>query len=283
MLLQQNDIVLKKVNWNNKSQSLQEIATELNINTDSLVFIDDSDFEINLIKESMPSISTFLVPQKSFNYPKELRKFLNIFFQLTKTDEDKQKVLMYQEQTKREHEKKSYSNIDDYLKNLKLSLISKTSIESEIPRLSQLTLKTNQFNTTTYRYSESELQKFYDAGDLLISFKLEDKYGDYGIIGFIMIRLNDDTAILDSFLMSCRAIGRQVEFAMFEVMLQLLKNKGLKVLKAPLIKNAKNIPVHNIYEDLGLKLSNRQNENTLIYETDLINYTFTNTHFVECK
>jgi FkbH-like protein len=162
MILKEDYIVIKKVNWIDKASNLRAIAIELNIGIDSLVFVDDSDFEINLIKEQIPEIRTIQVPTNIADYPNELIKNIYKYFNLFLNSDDAKKTEMYKQQFERENTKSSfYSTIDEYLSSLEIELIILKNDESHIPRISQLTQKTNQFNLTTERYTEKQIEQFY--------------------------------------------------------------------------------------------------------------------------
>lgn len=283
MPLRSEDITIKKVNWDNKLKNLIDISTDLNVGIDSIAFIDDSEFEIYSVKEKLTQSTIEIVPKDISQYATHVKRILNTFYQKNITDEDKRKAQIYKEQFSRKNAEKTSLNIDEYLKSLSLKIKYRINSQEDIPRLSQLTLKTNQFNTTTLRYGEGELQNEINKGSLLFSFDLEDKFGDYGTIGFVMIKLQGEAAHINSFLMSCRAIGRTVEFCMFEIILKHLKNlSSIERLTANIIKTQKNSPVQSLYSDLNFfkEITNDYND-SLNFSINLNDYQFKNTHYVE--
>lgn len=157
MKLREEHITINKSNWSDKITNLRQIAKELNIGFDSIVFIDDSSFEVNLIREKLPEITVLQVPERLYYYPKMLRENIGLFYNLSFTVEDKNKTQIYRQQVKRESVKNEFSNIEDYLASLELGMTIYEDDNSIIPRMSQMTQKTNQFNLTTKRYTEGDI------------------------------------------------------------------------------------------------------------------------------
>lgn len=226
MILNKSHFVSIKINWNDKITSLKEIANELNLGLDSLVFIDDSEFEINLVKKLLLSVKAILLPKDPSKYS-DLLDSIGLFDTLTITEEDKKRTEMYQVEIERKKALNNIGseNIEDYYTYLEMEIILNKSNDFAIPRISQLTQKTNQFNFNMKRYSESEISSFsqsemYDVYYL----QLKDKFGDMGIVGVLIIKYENEEAIIDTFLLSCRVIGRGVE----DVVLNLCKINSLK-------------------------------------------------------
>ena len=191
MKLREEHITINKSNWLDKVTNLRQVAKELNIGLDSLVFIDDSSFEVNLIKEQLPEITVLQVPERLYEYPKMLRENLGLFYNLSFTKEDIKKIEMYKKQVYRENAKKGFSDIEEYLASLELKLIIFEDAETIIPRMSQMSQKTNQFNLTTKRYTEVDIRNFVISDDLKVfSFSVSDKFGDNGVTGLCIINFN---------------------------------------------------------------------------------------------
>jgi FkbH-like protein len=245
-------ITIKKINWNSKDQNLKEMARNLNIGLDSFVFVDDSDFELNLIKDTLPEVTTIKVPENRFIYPQVLRENLGLFFNISESKEDLERNKTYKEQTIRQEEQKKYVSFEDYLKNLNLKLTIQINRKELIPRLAQLSQKTNQFNLTTKRYTESEINSFMENEDYsVLGLSLKDKFGDYGVTGLCILKTIDKKTIdIDTFLLSCRIIGRNVEFAFFNYLVNNLKSKKFEKIQASYITTAKNQLVHAFYDNL---------------------------------
>lgn len=253
--LQNSEIIIKKVNWIDKVSNIKEISKDLNIGIDSLVFVDDSDFEINMIGQELPTVKTIKVPVERFLYPDVLRQHLNLFYKINETSEDFERVRMYKDQIKRSNEISSFTTIDDYLKTLDLQIFISINNDELIPRVAQLTQKTNQFNLTTKRYSEAEVQKLCHQNSCFVfAIKVVDKFGDFGVTGASIIEIQNDSAIIDSFLLSCRILGRKVEVKLLEEILKFLFNKGVTKVRASYIKTLKNSQVETFFENQGFYL-----------------------------
>jgi FkbH-like protein len=158
MILKNEDIAIKKVNWNNKVLNLKSIAEDLNIGVDRFVFIDDSSFEVELVRQELPSIKVFQVPVKGYEYGLMMRQIVNMFYNSSETEEDGFKTQMYKDQAKRTKEKNKLVDMESYLTSLGISITVHSDNPNQVSRISQLTQKTNQFNLTTKRYSESKIR-----------------------------------------------------------------------------------------------------------------------------
>jgi FkbH-like protein len=212
MRLTGEDIVIKKVNWNNKVDNLKAIANELNIGIDSLVFVDDSDFEINLINDMLPQVTTIQVPKLHYEYPEMIRQKLSLFYNKSVSKEDMSRLKMYREDQTRNTVKQDFSSINEYLESLGLELGIYVNNDKLIPRMAQLTQKTNQFNVTTRRYTEKDVEMFVKESKYLsFAFDVKDKFGDFGITGVAFAEIMGEEATIDSLLMSCRILGRKID------------------------------------------------------------------------
>jgi FkbH-like protein len=179
---------------------------------------------------------------------------MNDFNVLKITDEDTKRGQMYYQQKKRTDLEKSISNVEDFLKQLDIKLKIKNADQFTIPRISQLTLKTNQFNLTTHRYQEEEIRKFAQDNNMLIGCaQVEDKFGDNGITGVFIIRKNSKEWTIDTFLLSCRVMGREVEKGILGHIIKKAKKDGVERIKAQFIPSAKNKPVENFLPSCGFK------------------------------
>ena len=263
MKLREEHITINKSNWLDKVTNLRQIAKELNIGLDSLVFIDDSSFEVNLIKEQLPEITVLQVPERLYEYPKMLRENLELFYNLSLTEEDKKKIGMYKQHVKRENVRKEFTNIDDYLASLELKMTIYEDNETIIPRMSQMSQKTNQFNLTTKRYTEGDMRNFILSNDTKVfAFSVTDKLGDSGVTGLCIINLDtlNKTANIDTFLMSCRIIGRNIEYAFMDYLINFINKNKIKTITARYIKTNKNEQVIKYYETCSFSLIKFNNE-----------------------
>ncbi len=284
MMIREENISIKRINWNDKATNLISIAEELNIGLDSLVFIDDSDFEVNLVREQLPEVTVVQVPKRLYQYPQVFRDCLPLFFNISESQEDKQKVQMYREQQQRAREKSRFLNLEDYLGSLKLKIKIQFEKQELVARTSQMTQKTNQFNLTTKRYSESEITEFIlRPSHRVIAFEVTDKFGESGVVGLCIYYYLDNKKVeIDTFLMSCRIIGRNLEFAFFDFLIEYLKQEQVEEINSKYYKTPKNDQVANFYDELGFDLI-KKNENEKYYKINLDKYVFKNIKYIEVE
>ena len=255
LAITEKDILIKRINWENKAFNLQEIANELNIGLDSLVFIDDSKFEIDFVREHLPDVTTLQVPDRTYEYPEYFRENLSLFYKYQNTNEDKKRLELYKDEQKRQVEKQKFKSIEEYLQSLELRIEIHINDRTKIVRIAQLTQKTNQFNLTTNRYTEIDIENFINSSVYKIyTMNVKDKFGDYGLTGLSIVKQVNELAVIDSFLMSCRIIGRNIEIAFFNFIANDLRLSGKKKLEALYIKTNKNTQVEKFYDGLGFKL-----------------------------
>ncbi len=254
MVLREEHFASMKINWNDKVSNMKEIANELNIGTDSMVFFDDDPVNREYMRLNMPQILTVDLPRDPSQYAQTIKK-MNEFSVLNITNEDAQRGKMYLEQRKRNDLEKSAPNLESFLTNLALKLLIKNANEFTIPRISQLTLKTNQFNLTTKRYQESDIKKFSEDNKYLVGcVQVEDKFGDNGITGvFIVHKENPKEWFIDTFLLSCRVMGREVEKGMLGHIINKAKQNGVELIKAKFIPSQKNKPIEDFLPNCGFQ------------------------------
>ncbi len=274
MVLRENNFAAIKINWNDKIANMKALAEELNIGTDSFVFIDDDKANREMIKEVFPEINVVEMPDDPSLYLKTLME-ISDFNTLQITKEDKKKGHMYVQQRKRAEFQKSATDLTEFLKSLKMTVTAKKASKFNIPRISQLTQKTNQFNMTTIRYTEEDIKKFsVDKNYLVFSVEVEDKFGDSGITGAAIVKKGKDAWIIDTFLLSCRVIGRKVEETLLAYIAKEARKARAKKLKADFIPTKKNSVAKDFYRNSGFKIvsaDNRKEE----YEYDISkNYKF---------
>ena len=230
---------------------MREIAEELNIGFESFIFLDDDPVNRALIKDTFPEIFSPELPKDPSRYSELLQSFIEFStFQIT--DEDNQRNKMYLQQHNRTELKDSSDNLDEFLKKLNLQIFIKKSDSFSIPRISQLTLKTNQFNLTTKRYQEDDIRKFSNDENILVGCaQIKDKFGDNGITAVFIIKKNTSEWLLDTFLLSCRVMGREVEKAILNYIINEAKKNNISKIKAQYIVTNKNKPIENFLLDNG--------------------------------
>ena len=281
MILRDKDIVIKKVNWNDKVSNLKAIAKELNIGLDSLVFVDDSNFEVNLINVELPMVKVLQVPAKEYEYNLMIRNAMNYFYNPTQTAEDLEKVKMYKEQVQRVSAEQQIGNIEDYLKSLDLVITTYIDDIEQIGRISQMTQKTNQFNLTTKRYTEKDIECFiHDKNKTVIAIGVNDKYGDNGIVGLAIINYNENMATLDTLLMSCRVLGRNIEYKFIDIIVDFVKN--MTIINSEYVLTYKNKQVENLYDRYGFDIL-QKDESCTKYQLDILKYRSTNINYIKVE
>jgi len=257
MILRKEDFSSIMINWNNKVSNMYEIAQELNIGLDSIVFFDDDPVNRELMRTSLPDILTVELPKDSSEYVNTLHE-LPEFSMFEITDEDSKRSEMYAQQQIRKEFEISTPNLEDLLRNLSLELTIKKSNNFTNPRISQLILKTNQFNLTTKRYTAEDILNFTNDENIIVGCaQVKDKFGDHGITGvFIIKKLNSSEWFLDTFLLSCRIIGREIEKGILNYIINEAKKNGIKIIKSQYVRTEKNTPIQDFLPNCGFKQIN---------------------------
>lgn len=255
MLLRKEQFVTYRINWNNKVDNIKDIVAELNIGLDSVVFIDDNPTERELVKQMLPEVSVPDFPAHPYLYPVFAEQLTDNYFSAYKlTREDLLKTQQYRKNAERAQHRNQFTDLKSYLRSLEIKLTIEKLNEFNITRFAQMTQKTNQFNLTTHRYSETELQKMSDTGSFVYGLRVKDKFGDNGLTGFIIIKPDGKTASIDTFLLSCRILGKDIEYAFLAYMLEKMKNIGITHIFAEYDKTSKNMQVENFYEKCGFEI-----------------------------
>jgi len=256
MVLKHEDFVAEVINWNSKSANIKQLAKDLNIGLDSFVFLDDNPAEREQMKAECPEVTVIEFPKDSSQLPEIVEKAYNDYFlSLEVTGEDSKKTAMYRADTLRKAEMSSATSVEDFLKKLDMVMDIHLMKEEEEKRVTQLTNKTNQFNVTTKRYSEEDIHTLASSvSSDVITVHISDKYGDQGLVAVLILKYKDDEAEIDTFLMSCRVMGRNVEFEIISMLKEMLNRRGVKLVRSTYIKTEKNAPVFELYEKLGFVL-----------------------------
>jgi len=248
-------ISVKRINWKDKDENLREIAYELNIGLDSIVFVDDSPFEIGLIKEKLPEVLAI--------YPKDLMSVANDWFDLSG---DFTKTKQYKEQYNRVKALEMFSDNRSYLSSLDMILDIRINDVKNIKRITELTQKTNQFNLTTKRLTEHEMDDLMFKAKVY-SLSVRDIYGDSGITGVCIVSFNT----IDVFLLSCRILGRGIEHAFLDWVMADLKKKGQRYIFGRYIPSPKNVQTESFYKDCGFEYCGTYKD-TINYYIELDDY-----------
>jgi FkbH-like protein len=257
MLLREEHFAAIKVNWNDKVQSLREIAKELNIGLDSLVFVDDSGFEIENIRSRLPEVATIHLSSKPVEYASLLAES-GLFDSLSLSSEDRGRTTMYAADRKRAELAPLYANVEDYLASLNLIADIDRVTPVELSRVFQLMQKTNQFNMTTRRLSEGELDCLIsDPKSEVLRLRARDKVSDLGLVGVAILRFHSGVAEVSDFLMSCRALGRGIELAFISRVVSVAFVRGATSVRGNFVPTAKNALCNGFYEKAGFLLISR--------------------------
>jgi FkbH-like protein len=267
MILSEDNFASVKINWDDKVLNLQKISEELNIGLDSIVFFDDDPINQEYVKDSLPDVLVVDLPKDSSRYAQIITE-MKEFDVLKITEEDTKRGDMYLDQKKRNELENKVGDFNEFLKQMNIEVTVQKANSFSIPRIAQLTLKTNQFNLTTRRYQEEEVSKFSSSDDKIVEcVEVSDKFGNNGITGtYIIEKKSDEEWVVDTFLLSCRIMGRGVEEIMMNQIIENAKLSGIKRIKGEFIPTAKNKPAENFYEELGF---NKEN-NFWVFNTDNI-------------
>lgn len=254
MLLKRSDIACFVANWNDKATNIRAVAKQLNIGLDSLVFVDDNPFERDFVRRELPMVAVPEVPEDPAMVP-ALLAHAGYFEGLQITDDDRARVSHYKANAERRELEESTADVDSYLRSLEMRLVWQRFSNVDLHRVVQLINKTNQFNLTTRRYTEPEvLEVMSDTSAFGLQFRLNDRLGDNGIIAIVIGRMVSEEDIeLDTWLMSCRVLGRRVEEATLAAIVTEASRLGAKRLNGEYRPTAKNGMVQDHFPRLGFE------------------------------
>lgn len=241
-----------RINWNNKADNIRELAKELNIGLDSMVFVDDNPSERELVKKELPMVTVPEFPKRPYGLMDFYQNLVNNYFKtyyITKEDIDK--TGQYKANALRASEQSRFTNLSDFIKSLGIRIDIMKADEFNIPRIAQMTQKTNQFNLTTRRYTESDILRLIESGHEPFCISVSDKFGDNGITGLIIIKSETGSAIIDSLLLSCRILGKDIETAFVSAIINHLYKNGIRTIKATYVPTLKNGLVADFYDRIG--------------------------------
>lgn len=271
-ILKFEDFTSFKANWDPKSKNIHEIANEINIGLDSLVFIDDNPVERDFVRKEFKSIVT--VPEIGddvVNY-RSILDGADLFTLTSLSKEDVKRNEYYKSNQKRDKFLSTFENYDEYLKSLEMKAEIAPYKDIYLERISQLTNKTNQFNLTTKRMSLQEIENSAEAKNTISFYaRLIDKFGDNGLVALIQGNILKDVVEIDLWLMSCRVFKRTLEHSLLYSFLEEVKSRDIKIVRGKYIPTKKNHIVSNLYEEMGFLLVD-ENDGTKIFEINLENF-----------
>ena len=265
--LKLDDFAAVEISWEPKHEGLKKIAAALNLGTGSLVFMDDNPAETSLIHQMLPEVRTVLLPPDPAEYVAALDR-LTDFERTVVLEDDARKTAQYRENREREELRTAAAgDLGAYLSSLRTELAITRAKRDDLPRIHQLFSKTNQFNLTTQRYTPAEIERFIGSPicELWVA-RARDRFGDLGAIGLLLLKRDGRIVYVDSFLMSCRVMGRGLETALMNHLKhRLMDEPGHLELRGRYIPTAKNKPVETFYEDQGFRLLERRETGEKLY------------------
>ncbi len=273
MVLRRADIACFVANWSDKAHNLRAIAETLNIGLDALVFVDDNPFERDLVRRELPMVAVPEVDDDPAGYPRAIAD-AGYFEGLAVTEEDRERGAQYQGNVARDALRASATDLDAYLAGLEMRLVWRRFDRVGLPRIVQLINKSNQFNLTTRRYSEPEiLAVMDDPAAFGLQLRLIDRFGDNGVIGIVIGRLHADGMVhIDTWLMSCRVLGRQVEPTTLNLVAQEARRLGAKALLGEYVPSRKNGMVREHYPRLGFRSAGETPGGGSVWRCDLAGF-----------
>lgn len=256
-VLRHEHLAVSKLNWTDKVSNLRAIAEELNIGLDSLVFVDDSDFECEAVRTALPMVRVFQVPKALPDYGGVMREIRELFLAGGVSVESRSKTAQYRQRQAALESSAQFETQEEYLASLDLRVQVARDDRGNVPRISELTLKSNQFNLTTLRQSPAEIQQRMDRdSDTVYSLTVSDRFGSAGLTGVALVCWDGEVARLDAFLMSCRVIGRGIEFCFWPHIVEDAKRRGCLYFEAEYRPTSKNAQVADFFECFGLEPHN---------------------------
>ena len=254
MVLKHEHFSAVRINWNDKATNISELADELNIGLDSMVFLDDNPSEREWVKSQLPQVEVPVFPDKPYRLMLFYKELVERYFRIYNvTSEDLSKTEQYRANALRRAEQSRFADLDEYLYSLDIQIDVLPADEHNLPRIAQMTQKTNQFNLTTRRYTQAEVQQRLDQGWLVYCMRVSDRFGDSGITGTVFLEPVGETGVnIDTLLLSCRILGKGIEEAFVKTVLNLLRLDGYRELTADYLPTAKNGQTADFYDRLGM-------------------------------
>ncbi len=249
MLLKRDHLVSWRINWQPKSQNLRSLAQELNLGPDSFIFLDDNPVECAEVRAGCPEVLTLRLPIDG-----DIEGFLEhvwAFDRLRVTSEDQRRTAMYKQEAERARFQKEAPTIEEFLDGLELRITIAEPSNDQVARVAQLTQRTNQFNFTTARRNDGEIQRLGESGLECRVVEVGDRFGDYGLVGVMIFGPRGETLEIDTFLLSCRVLGRGVEHRMLSELGEIARDRGLSRVVATLIPTKKNQPARDFLNQVA--------------------------------
>ena len=254
MILKETDIAVFVANWENKADNIRLVQKTLNIGFDSMVFLDDNAFERNIVRTYLPDVIVPELPEDPSSYLRYIVD-LNLFETASFSDADKQRADQYREEAQREITKSSFTDVREYLTSLDMKIKLERFNSFNLPRIAQLIQRSNQFNLTTRRYGEAVCESLmHDPNAVPFTLTLSDKFGDYGLISVVILKIAGNSLLIDEYLMSCRVLQRGVEHFAMNNIFAYAGRQGAKRVVGQYSPTAKNGMVKDFYKNFGFVL-----------------------------
>lgn len=263
MPLRLEHIVAWRINWTGKAQNLGSLAAELNVGIDSFVFLDDNPVECAEARAAHPQVTTLHVPPEP-----DIERFVQHLWPLDVlrvTAEDEKRTELYKQAAQRTKFESDVTDISSFIAGLDLEIDIGAPSDAQIPRVAQLTQRTNQFNLTTVRRTEPQVRALPQEGMEVLRCTVKDRFGDYGLVGVMIYGLTGEALVLDSMMLSCRVLGRGVEHAMLKHLGEVAVAAGKARVDVPFSPTKKNLPARNFVESLGGDHREAQDDGRAIY------------------
>jgi FkbH-like protein len=253
MVLRREHIAAARINWQDKVTNLREIGEELNLGTDSFVFLDDNPVEREWIRAALPQVLTPDLPKDPTGYPSFLHRMPH-FQRITTTEADTRRAETYRAQGLRRQLQASVASLEEFLVSLEQEVTIDRVTEGAVSRAAQMCQRTNQFNLTTRRYTVAEIDQMrQDPAFELYTLSVRDRFGDSGITGLGILKFSSDAAEIDTFLLSCRILGRRLEDVLLAMLVNRARLRGVRCLYGRFVASAKNSQVADFYPQRGFE------------------------------
>jgi FkbH-like protein len=282
MLLRPKDFAALRINWNDKVQNLREIASELKIAVDALALLDDNPVEREQVRSALPEVTVIDLPEDPLAYAAAVRD-CPVFERLALSSEDQQRTTLYAVQRERSQAEQSFQSKEDFLGYLEQEAEVVPVSQATLARVAQLTQKTNQFNLTTQRHTEQQIADMASRpGWQVLSMKVRDRFGDHGLVGVAITRDEAEICEIETFLLSCRVIGRTVETALLSHLAQSAAARGRQRLAGRFLPSKKNAPARDFYARHGFQLL-EENGDGSVWTLDLHHHTIATPKWIQLK
>ena len=267
MVLRLEDIAVFAANWEDKASNIRRIKSIIDIDYGAMVFLDDNPAERALVRESFPTMTVPELPEDPSEYVSYLAG-LNLFETASYMAQDAQRTGEYQVEAKRHAEREKFVDLGDFLRSLEMRALVRPFLPFNFPRVAQLTQRSNQFNLRAVRYTEKQVESLANsATHVTLAFELKDRFGDNGLISVVILEIQDGALFIDTWLMSCRVLGRGVEQLVLNTIVEKARGLGVRRVRGEYLPTAKNGMVKDHYAKLGFS---REHDN--VWVLDVSNY-----------